>query len=91
MVPDRPPASPSDAQEGVPAADRRALERVTVNLNAKSVDALADAARRTGDTRTDTINKALQVYSYLQELLNRGGSVLVRDGAGAKIEQLQFF
>jgi len=67
------------------------LERVTVNLTPRSVEALDSLVRLTGDTKTDTINKALQVYAYLQNLLNTGGALYVRDADGAEVERLRFF
>jgi hypothetical protein len=67
------------------------LERVTVNLTVRSVEALDGLVRLTGDTKTDAINKALQVYSYLQNLMNTGGALYVREADGAELERLRFF
>jgi hypothetical protein len=52
------------------------LTRVTVNLTPRSITALDRASRATGDTKTDTINRALQVYALVQELVERGGGSL---------------
>jgi hypothetical protein len=38
---------------------------VTVNLSARAVTSLDEATAVTGETKTDTINRALQVYAYL--------------------------
>jgi hypothetical protein len=67
------------------------LERVTVNLTVRSVEALEGLVSLTGDTKTDAINKALQVYSYLQNLMNTGGALYVREADGAELERLRFF
>jgi len=67
------------------------LERVTVNLTVRSVEALEGLVHLTGDTKTDAINKALQVYSYLQNLMNTGGALYVREADGAELERLRFF
>jgi hypothetical protein len=67
------------------------LERVTVNLTARSVEALESLVHLTADTKTDAINKALQVYSYLQNLMNTGGALYVREAEGAELERLRFF
>lgn len=44
------------------AQERGAIERMTVNLTPKTQAALRRAARRHGDTPTDTINRAIQYY-----------------------------
>jgi len=68
------------------------LERVTVNLAPRAARALEKAVRVTGDTKTDTINRALQVYAYLEEVWNNGGEVLVRKSPDDKeVTVLQFF
>lgn len=48
------------------------LTRVTVNLTQRSMVALDSAVRKSGDTRTDTINRAIQVYDLVQDVLKRG-------------------
>lgn len=50
----------------------RTLTRVNVNLTPRTVTALESAVAKTGDSRTDTINRAIQVYDLVQDLL-RGG------------------
>lgn len=65
------------------------LERVTVNLIPRASRALEQAGQLTGDSKTDTINRALQVYAYLEEVWSKGGSILVEiDG---KRTELKFF
>ena len=41
-------------------------------------------------TNTETINRALQVYNYLDELMHSGGAVYVQDPIG-KPERLKIF
>ncbi len=48
------------------------LTRVTVNFTQRSMLALDSAVRKSGDTRTDTINRAIQVYDLVQDVLKRG-------------------
>jgi hypothetical protein len=67
-----------------------APERVTVNLTARAWHALEAAVQRTGDTKTETINRALQIYNYLDELMHSGGAVYVQDAHG-KPERLKIF
>jgi hypothetical protein len=64
------------------------LVRITVNLTPGSHSALERASRATGDSKTDTINRALRVYALVQELVERdGGSlcVLHEDGKTERI------
>jgi hypothetical protein len=67
------------------------LERVTVNLTARSSQALQIAAELTGDTKTDTINRAVQIYAFLQQAIAQGGSIHVRESNDAEVERLKIF
>jgi hypothetical protein len=66
------------------------FERITVNLTVKSSQALEEAVELTDDTKTDTINKALQLWSHLQALIDRGGAVYFREPNG-DLERIRFF
>lgn len=91
------------AMPGAPKADRSnptgargngsngPLERITVNLTGRASRALELAAQLTGDSKTDTVNRALQVYAYMEQITARGGSVYVREGADAELERLKVF
>jgi hypothetical protein len=59
----------------------RPPEKVAVNVTGRTSHALGLGAELTGDTRTDTVNRALQVYAYLAQVTARGGSVYVREAA----------
>jgi hypothetical protein len=67
------------------------VERVTVNLTPRASEALERAVRLTGDTKTDTINRALQLYAYLEGIMQADGSVYVRPGPDAETERLRIF
>ncbi len=68
------------------------LERITVNLTPRAFRALAKAVKLTGDSKTDTVNRALQLYSYLEEITQSGGALYVRRTADQdELEQLRFF
>ena len=67
------------------------LTRVPVNLTPRSVTALERTSRVTGDSKTDTINRALQVYSLIQEMAERNnGSLRIvhEDGSTERIHLL---
>lgn len=87
---------PSKTEEGPQQNARRSrrsgghgLERITVNLTARSSSALDLAVELTGDTKTDTINRAIQIYAYLEKVIRNGGSVHVREEEGADLERLK--
>jgi hypothetical protein len=68
-----------------------ALERVTVNLTPRSVKALEQVVAITQDTKTDVINRSLQVYAYLEKILQNGGAVYLREAESTDLERLKFF
>lgn len=65
------------------------LHKVTVNLIPKAWDAANETATRTGLTRTDVINRALQVYAFFEQTAAEGGEVLVRSQDG-RLNQVKF-
>ena len=73
----KPPAPPQAPGRG--SRGGGGLERVTVNLIPRSSRALQSAHETTGDTKTDTINRALQVYAYLVYLETSGGEIFVQE------------
>ncbi|MEU3019756.1 MULTISPECIES: hypothetical protein [unclassified Nocardiopsis] len=83
----------SSQGRGRPAGRRPAgsSARVTVNLTARSTKALEEAVAATGDTQTDVINRALQVYAYLESVMAEGGHVYVENAERQERERLRFF
>jgi hypothetical protein len=68
------------------------LERVTVNLIGRASRALEIATELTGDSKTDTINRALQIYAYMEQVTARGGSIYVREAADdSELKRLKVF
>jgi hypothetical protein len=67
------------------------LERITVNLTGRASRALDLATELTGDTKTDTVNRALQIYAFMEQITANGGSVYVKEAAGAELERLKVF
>lgn len=54
-------------------------ERVTVNLIPRASRALQRLTDLTEDNRTDIINRALQLYCYVEETTSNGGEVYIRE------------
>jgi hypothetical protein len=67
------------------------LERVTVNLTQRSSRALQQASELTGDSKTDTINRALQIYAFLEAILSTGGAIYIRESPNGELERLKLF
>lgn len=66
-----PPAPPTARGHG------GSLTKVTVNLLPRTVAALEQASESTGDSKTDTINRAVQLYAWVQRMLDAGESLRV--------------
>jgi hypothetical protein len=49
------------------------------------------ATELTGESKTDTINRALQIYAFLEQLAEHGGAVYARETADAELERLKIF
>lgn len=85
----------TDASQGRgrPAGRRAAgsTARVTVNLTARSTKALEEAVAATGDTQTDVINRALQVYAFLESSMAQGDRVYLENAERQERERLRFF
>lgn len=56
------------------------LTKTTVNLTPRSVAALTAAAVLSGDTRTDTINRSIQMYDYITGLQADGWKIVRHRG-----------
>jgi hypothetical protein len=67
------------------------LERVTVNLIARASRALQRVVDLTGDSKTDAINRAIQVYAYLEEVEANGGEISIRETKDADLRLLKMF
>jgi len=67
------------------------LERVTVNLIARASRALQRLVDTTGDSKTVTINKAIQIYDYLEEIEANGGEISVRETKDSDPRLLKIF
>lgn len=59
------------------------LTRLTVNLTPKAADALAAAASRERDSRTDTVNRALIVYDMITREKASGVRVKLESNDGS--------
>jgi len=73
----------------MPKASAPKPTSVTVDLTPRSVDALLRAARTGGLGRTDTINRAIQVYDFVLDVLAEDADnclVVLRNGKPERID-----
>jgi len=66
------------------------LERVTVNLTRRSARALALAAELSGESRTDAINRAIQLYAFLEQIDIKGGTIYVKESESSEAREVKF-
>jgi hypothetical protein len=67
------------------------LERVTINLTKRSSRALERAAELTNLNKTDSLNRAIQLYTYLEEIIEAGGDIYLRPRPEGDLELLRLF
>ena len=58
------------------------VERVNVALIADSVTALGKLQARTGMKKVDIVNRAVQLYEFLEAQMREGRELVVRDENG---------
>uniref|UniRef100_UPI003F4989A2 hypothetical protein n=1 Tax=Actinoplanes sp. CA-151224 TaxID=3239904 RepID=UPI003F4989A2 len=60
------------------------LTKYTINLVRRAVRALEIAIEVTGDNRTDTFNRAIQVYAYIAKAEAEGKSLYIEGADGSR-------
>ena len=63
-------------------AVRTESERFTVTLIATAAQAVARLMHLTGLSKTDVINRAVQVYAFLAQQMAEGKEIILRDEQG---------
>lgn len=58
------------------------VERITVGLVERAREALAKIMRITGNSKTDSVNRALQLHAYVLEETEKGSQLLIRKPDG---------
>jgi len=67
---------------GTTRANSPANERYSVTLVPPSVAAISQLTELTGLSKTDVINRAVQVYAFIEERMREGSDVLLRSPDG---------
>ncbi|WP_405360359.1 hypothetical protein OG535_18150 [Kitasatospora sp. NBC_00085] len=70
----------AEARQATPVTTK--LHRLTVNLTEKAHQALADTAKLTGRSKTDTCNRALIVNAWVEKVIHDGGNIYVEERPG---------
>jgi hypothetical protein len=58
------------------------MTKYTVMLTPRAVVALAEAASLNHETRTNVINRGIQLYRLVTKLINSGWTIVARDENG---------
>ncbi|GAA3027855.1 hypothetical protein VR41_09245 [Streptomyces sp. NRRL B-1568] len=78
----------TEARSREPIEQNR-LVRVTVNLTEKAYGAVQRSGELTGRNKTDTINRAVHVNAWVEEVLHAGGSIYVEETPGAELQKVK--
>ena len=78
-------------EKGLSEKDLKALERVTVNLVRPAQASLKLLMELTGLSKTDLVNRALQIYGDLQQTISAGGAVYVQEKPKADLERIRLY
>ena len=65
-------------------------ERLTVNLTRRGKSGLSLAMEATGDSKTDVVNRALELYGLVTDRAAQGDDLLLRNGQGDLTQLLLF-
>lgn len=71
--------------------DPRPTERLTISLVEPAVAALNEVTARTFASKADAFNRAIQVYSRLDALQARGGSIYVQEPGSDELVKIEFW
>lgn len=64
------------------------LTALTVNLTELADAAMNETAELKGLSQTDVVNRALQVYAYIERHIESGGGIYVSSGPGSCLSEL---
>jgi hypothetical protein len=66
------------------------LTMLKVNITVRSTAALNEAARVNGESRTNVINRAIQVYALITRMMRAGWEVVLRNPENGYERRVQF-
>ena len=65
-------------------------ERITVALIPRAAADLQELQERTGQSKTDIVNRAISLYAFIDAQLNAGNEVIVRDQVTGETQLIRF-
>lgn len=66
-------------------------ETLVVNLTERASERLEATCELTGYNKTDTVNRAIIIADYVEQMLRKGGQILVRDLETSDLQELKIF
>jgi Ribbon-helix-helix domain len=72
-----------------PSGQRQLLDRMSVSLIPRTVEELEQLHEKTGMSKTDIVNRAISLYSFVTEQLDSGQDLLVRDRHTGELQLIQ--
>ena len=72
-----------------PSGQRQLLDRMSVSLIPRTVEELEQLHEKTGMSKTDIVNRAISLYSFVTEQLDSGQDLLVRDRHTVELQLIQ--
>jgi hypothetical protein len=71
-------------------ARQQSVERITIALIPKAGEDLQRIQDRTGLSKTDIVNRAISVYEFLEDQIESGCDLLIRDKRTGEIQLIRF-
>ncbi len=65
------------------------LYRLTVNLTEKAYADLTGTVDQTGRSKTDTVNRAVILNAWIEDITQRGGKLYVEEKPGEQLQQVK--
>lgn len=72
-------------------ARTQAVDRITVALVRKAGDDLHALQERTDLSKTDLVNRAISLYKFIEDQIQAGNELLVRDPKTKDTQLIRFF
>ena len=73
------PGPEKQSERQRPEPTKPELTKVSANFVPRAMAALDLASQLTGDSRTDVLNRAVQVYAYLAKMMEEGNLIFVEN------------
>jgi hypothetical protein len=84
------PGPDEQSERTRPEPTKHELTKVSANFVPRAVQALELASALTGDSRTDVLNRAVQMYAYLAKMMEEGNLVFVENPTTHAKERIVF-